>query len=100
MLNAAVAELQRAYPNQIIGIEGHTDADGPAAGTWQSNHQLSTARAGAVLDYLTQRAGMKPQQLFLVGHGGNHPVASNASPAGKARNRRVELVVYPDEWQK
>jgi flagellar motor protein MotB len=100
MLNAVVAEIQRTYPNQIIGVEGHTDSDLPAQGTWQSNHQLSTARAGAVLDYLTQRAGMKTQQLFLVGHGGNHPVASNASPAGKARNRRVELVIYPDEWQK
>ena len=43
---------------------------------------------------------MRPQQLFLVAHGSNHPVVSNASLQGKARNRRVELVVYPEQWQK
>ena len=34
---------------------------------------------------------------FVVGHGSNHPVVSNATPAGKERNRRVELVVYPEQ---
>ena len=58
------------------------------------------ARSAAVFDYLTTRGRMRPQELFLVGHGSNHPVVSNASAAGKARNRRVELVVYPDQWQK
>ncbi len=100
MLDTVAAEIQRAYPNQIIGVEGHTDSDPPQQGTWQSNHQLSTARAGAVLDYLAGRSHMRPQQLFVVGHGGNHPVVSNATPQGKARNRRVELVVYPEQWTK
>jgi outer membrane protein OmpA-like peptidoglycan-associated protein len=35
-------------------------------------------------------------QLFVVGHGSNHPIVSNGSPEGKQRNRRVELVVYPE----
>ena len=39
---------------------------------------------------------MAPNQLFVIGHGGNHPVVSNASDAGKARNRRIEFVVYPE----
>jgi flagellar motor protein MotB len=98
MLDTVAAEIQRTYPNQIIGVEGHTDSDPPQQGTWQSNHQLSTARAGAVLDYLAGRSHMRPQQLFVVGHGGNHPVVSNATPQGKTRNRRVELVVYPEQW--
>lgn len=100
LLDASAAELVRAYPNQIIGIEGHTDNDAPQQGVWFSNHQLSTARATAVFDYLVTRAKMRPQQLFLVGHGGNHPVVSNASTQGKARNRRIELVVYPEQWQR
>jgi flagellar motor protein MotB len=99
MLDAVANELQRAYPTQIIGVEGHTDSD-PPQGSWMSDHQVSIARAGAVFDYLTSRGHMRPQQLFLVGHGSNHPVVSNASMQGKARNRRVEVVVYPDQWQK
>ena len=83
------------YPEQIIGIEGHTDNDPPPA-PWASAHQFTMGRAMAVFDYLSTRTQLKPNQLFLVGHGANHPVVSNATLAGKARNRRVELVVYPD----
>jgi flagellar motor protein MotB len=97
-LDSVASELERAYPSQIIGVEGHTDSD-PPQGRWASNHQISIAWAGAVFDYLTTRDHIRPQQLFLVGHGANHPVVSNASLQGKARNRRVELVVYPDPWQ-
>ncbi len=99
LLDTIASELQRSYSNQIIGIEGHTDTDNPPPG-WTSNQQLSTSRASSVLDYLTSRSHMKPQQLFLVAHGSNHPVVSNASLQGKARNRRIELVVYPESWQK
>jgi outer membrane protein OmpA-like peptidoglycan-associated protein len=51
----------------------------------------------AVYDYLATHSHLKPQQLFVVGHGANHPVVSNGTPAGKERNRRVELVVYPEK---
>ncbi|MCC7086982.1 MAG: OmpA family protein [Pirellulales bacterium] len=99
LITAVVAEIERAYPNQIIGVEGHCDSDSPPQGMWTSNHQLSMARATAVFDYLTTRSGIRPQQLFTVAHGSNHPVVSNATMQGKARNRRVELVVYPEQWQ-
>ena len=39
---------------------------------------------------------MPESQMFVIGHGANHPIASNASDQGKARNRRVEFVVYPE----
>lgn len=103
MIDTVAAELERSYPGQFIGVEGHSDTDPPpkggqlpSGGPWVSNHQLSTARATAVFDYLTLRTRLKPQQLFVVGHGGNHPVVSNATSAGKARNRRVELAIYPE----
>jgi flagellar motor protein MotB len=96
-LAGVAAELARLYPRQIIGVEGHTDTDPVVGGGWRSNHQLSTARAMAVYDVLASRTALEPRQLFVVGHGPNHPVVSNASDAGKQRNRRVELVVYPEQ---
>jgi len=99
IIDTAAAAVARSYPNQIVGVEGHTDTDPPQQGMWMSNHQLSMARAGAVFDYLTSRGQLRPQQLFLVAHGANHPVVSNATAQGKARNRRVELVIYPDQWR-
>ena len=96
MIVSAVTELMRSYPGQIIGVEGHTDNDPVTAGQWRSNHELSIARAMAVYDVLVNRTRLQGDQLFVVGHGSNHPVVSNATLEGKQRNRRVELVVYPE----
>jgi len=49
-----------------------------------------------VFDFFTTRTPLRQGQLFLVAHGANHPVVSNATAAGRARNRRVELVIYPE----
>jgi flagellar motor protein MotB len=92
----ALTELMRSYPDQLIGVEGHTDNDPVAGGQWRSNHELSVARAMAVYDVITSRTRLQGDQLFVVGHGSNHPVVSNATMEGKQRNRRVELVVYPE----
>lgn len=89
-------ELLRTYPNQTIGIEGHTDSDPVPPGQWRNNHQLSANRAMAVYDVLVSEGRINPAQLFIVAHGENHPVLSNATPTGKKRNARVELVVYPE----
>ncbi|HVX61087.1 MAG TPA: OmpA family protein [Pirellulales bacterium] len=97
VIDAVAAEVARTYPNQLIGIEGHTDSDPINNQVWRDNHHLSLGRAMAVYDYLATRTQLKPQQLFVVGHGANHPVVSNGTPAGKDRNRRVELVVYPEK---
>jgi flagellar motor protein MotB len=101
MIETVVAEIDRRYPGQFIGIESHTDSDPPPSGSqWLTNHQLSAARAQAVFDYLVARTKLKAEQLFIVGHGGNHPLVSNGTAAGKARNRRIELAIYPDRaWQ-
>jgi flagellar motor protein MotB len=93
---AAAAEVSRTYPDQVIGVEGHTDNDNVAGGQWRSNQALSVARAMTVYDILVTRTRLQSQQLFVVGHGENHPVVSNATYEGKQRNRRVELVIYPD----
>lgn len=97
VIDAVASEVARTYPNQLIGIEGHTDSDPINNQIWRDNHHLSLGRAMAVYDYLATRTRLKPQQLFVVGHGANHPVVSNGTPAGKDRNRRVELVIYPEK---
>ncbi|HVU87899.1 MAG TPA: OmpA family protein [Pirellulales bacterium] len=96
LLDTVAADIVRLYPNQIVGIEGHTDNDSASAGKWQNNHQLSIGEALAVYDYVSLRSRLQPGQLFVVGHGPNHPIVSNGTAAGKERNRRVELVIYPE----
>jgi chemotaxis protein MotB len=93
ILDRVASELARNYPRQLIAIEGHTDSM-PAAGGI-TNHQLSAAQALAVFDQLTRRNRLPSQQLFLVAEGANRPRESNATQAGQARNRRIELVIHP-----
>jgi flagellar motor protein MotB len=96
LIDQVAGQVIRAYPHQMIGIEGHTDSDPLKNSKWTSNQQLSIGRAMAVYDHLVGRTGVNPSQLFVVGHGANHPAISNGTSAGKERNRRVELVIYPD----
>ena len=96
LISSVAAEMYANYPDQIIGIEGHTDSDPIGGRQVGSNHELSVHRAMAVHDTLVGRTRYRPDQLFVVGHGPNHPVVSNATLEGKKRNRRVELVVYPE----
>jgi len=96
LLDAVAAELARAYPEQKIGVEGHTDTDLVRSPLGDSQ-QISVARATAVYQYLASRGTLPANRLFIVGYGSNNPVVSNATAAGKARNSRVELVVYPEK---
>ena len=89
-------ELDRVFPGHFMGIEGHADTEPLLNASWGSAHQLTAARSAAVFDFLTGRTRMKAGQLFLVAHGPNHPLVSNATAAGRARNRRIELVVYSE----
>lgn len=96
LLDSVAADLRQNFPENLIGIEGHTDDGATHSQQFPTNHHLSAAQALAVYNSLAQKRMMAPNQLFVIGHGGNHPVVSNASDAGKARNRRIEFVVYPE----
>jgi flagellar motor protein MotB len=96
LLDQVASAVARTYPRQIIGIEGHTDND-PVGGTlYRSSHELTIAQATAVLNHFVERSRMSPQRMFVLGHGANHPLVSNGTTQGKARNRRIEVVVYPE----
>ncbi|MEO6835799.1 MAG: OmpA family protein [Candidatus Tumulicola sp.] len=82
-----IAGVLRAHPAWNMRIEGYTDSDGGAA----YNLALSNRRAQAVVNDLVARYGIARRRLHAAGYGLTHPVASNATDAGKALNRRVEL---------
>jgi flagellar motor protein MotB len=96
LLESIGADLRRNFPDNIIGIEGHTDDGATHSQQFPTNHHLSAAQALAAYNALAQRGTIPAGQLFVIGHGANHPVVSNASDAGRARNRRIEFVVYPE----
>ncbi|QDU55536.1 OmpA/MotB family protein [Aeoliella mucimassa] len=95
-LRTVATDLMTNYPDHLIGIEGHTDPMTPASPQYSTPHHLSVAQSTAVYDLLVRSLGVSPQQLFVIGHGANHPVVSNATAAGQAQNRRIELVIYPE----
>ena len=78
-----------------IGIEGHTDNAPIKYSGWKSNWELSTARATSVLHYLIDK-GVLPEKLAAIGYGEFRPVASNDTPEGQRKNRRVEIVILPE----
>jgi flagellar motor protein MotB len=94
ILDEIASAVQRSYPRQRIVIEGHTDDS--FAGNPTAAHALASQQAGAVFQQLVQRGRLPAQQLSVLALGENHPLASNGTAAGKAKNRRVEIVVYPD----
>ena len=80
-----------------IQIGGHTD-NIPISGKnspWPSNWALSAARAVNVVLLLEEDVGIDPELLSAVGYGEHRPIADNATPEGRARNRRIELVLVP-----
>ncbi|MFM7072489.1 MAG: OmpA family protein [Planctomycetota bacterium] len=109
-LDQVATAILRSYPRQRIGIEAHTDDSAVAAsgsavnagpamggpGPVSAAHQLTAAQAAAVLDLLVTRNRLPSRQLFAVAHGANHPRVANTTADGRLRNRRVEVVVYPE----
>ena len=92
---AQVVTVVNAYPDASIDISGHTDGKGSDA----YNQPLSEKRAAAVAQWLTRRAGVDPSRVHAIGFGKSRPVAPNTkpdgsdNPDGRAKNRRVEIVV-------
>lgn len=96
LLQAVASDLLAAYPEQVIGVEGHTDGAPVASPQYPTSHHLSVAQATAAYEAFRRVSGAPARQLFVIGHGANHPLVSNGTEAGRKRNRRVELVIYPE----
>jgi outer membrane protein OmpA-like peptidoglycan-associated protein len=85
---ARFAGIVASYPGLRFMVEGHTDDTGTVA----ANNELSLRRAIAVRDYLISQ-GVAASSTDVAGLGSSRPVADNATADGRARNRRVEIVV-------
>jgi outer membrane protein OmpA-like peptidoglycan-associated protein len=85
-----VSESLRQHPNSTVRVVGHTDNVGSAA----YNNQLSRDRAMSVARELIAN-GTSAQRVTVSGRGFNEPITSNATAAGRAQNRRVEIVITP-----
>jgi chemotaxis protein MotB len=95
-----VAAVLAQHPNLKIHVIGHTDnipIRPGARGRYASNWELSTARALAAVRFLTEKAGVEPSRLGAVGYGEFRPVADNATPEGRARNRRIAITILSEE---
>lgn len=88
-LNSVALVLQE-FNQTLVDVTGHTDSTGTPA----HNQRLSEARAGSVADYLIGR-GNNPGRFQAIGVGQSDPIASNATPEGRAQNRRVEIKIVP-----
>ena len=94
-----VIEILRAVNDKAIRIEGHTDAmpiAGSLAQRYPTNWELSAARAINVARYL-QKESINPAFLSAAGFGEFKPVADNATVEGRAKNRRIEIVLVPKD---
>ena len=93
---AAIADTLNQYAN-IFRIEGHTDNIPIMSSEFRSNWELSTIRATNVVHFLTENAEFAPESLSAVGYGEFRPISDNASNEGRARNRRVDIVLLAAE---
>jgi outer membrane protein OmpA-like peptidoglycan-associated protein len=91
-LNQIAASLDKRFKNAFIGVYGHTDSTGNAG----HNKTLGAQRANAVKDWLITNAGVAEQQISVHSLGETKPLAPNTTDKGKAQNRSVEIVAFPD----
>jgi OmpA-OmpF porin, OOP family len=88
-LMAKVKQALALFPDAPIVVEGHTDANGSDS----ANLILSQDRADAVKQYIVTNFGRNPERISSIGYGEARPVSTNESADGRARNRRIDLVI-------
>lgn len=85
-----LADFLSSNPNSSVVIEGHTDSQGSA----ELNRSLSERRAAAITSVLIESFGISPDRVQSVGYGQTRPIASNDTPEGRSKNRRVVVEVF------
>jgi chemotaxis protein MotB len=95
-----IADLLSGHPALKIHVIGHTDnvpIRQSAQSRFSSNWELSAARALAAVHCLTEKSGIDPRRVGAVAYGEFRPIADNATAEGRAKNRRIEITILPDE---
>jgi chemotaxis protein MotB len=95
---AKVGAVLAQIDDKTIQVSGHTDnlpLGDKLTAQFPTNWELSSARAVTVVRFLAEKANVPPQRLVASGYGEWSPIASNKSPSGRARNRRIEILLTP-----
>jgi len=95
---ARVGAVLAQIDDKTIQVSGHTDnlpLGDKLTAQFPTNWELSAARAVTVVRFLTEKANVPPQRLVASGYGEWSPLASNRSASGRARNRRIEILLTP-----
>jgi len=87
-----IGQLLNVDETHPLDVEGNTDNVPIHGGVYPSNWELSTARASTVVRFFAER-GVSPHRMIATGFADQRPMASNATPVGRTRNRRVEIVM-------
>ena len=87
-----ISQLLNLAGEHPVNVEGNTDNVPIHSSVYPSNWELSTARASTVVRFLSEH-GVSPARLTATGYADQHPIASDATATGRARNRRVEIVL-------
>lgn len=91
-----IAHSLQNFKNPVL-IEGHTDSMPIKNERFPSNWELSTARATNIIKYLTSEHKIPPSRLSAVGYGEYMPIEKNTTPQGRAKNRRVDIIVLSSD---
>ncbi len=91
-----LAKILKDNPNLEITIEGHTDNLAIKNKRFKDNWDLSAARAIAVARVLINKYGVPPERITVAGRSMYSPVAPNTTKIGRAKNRRIEIILYPN----
>ena len=90
-----IAKIIADYKDYDVLVEGNTDNVPISQKNIRNNWDLSTLRASSVVQALQNQYGVDPKRLTAAGRGEYNPVASNATPKGKQRNRRTQIIITP-----
>jgi len=91
-----LANILKEYPDTNVLVVGHTDSSGPA----DYNMTLSEKRAFAVTNYFVQSKGLSSSRFTTTWFGEDQPIADNSTVEGRAKNRRVNVAIVPNEKMK
>lgn len=90
--------LSKKFATHMIRVEGHTDSEPVTSRIYPSNWELSTARASTIVKFLIKNYKFRADRFSAIGYADTRPIAENKNSQGRAKNRRVEIVVLRNKY--
>lgn len=96
VIEPVAAQLSAIFARNRIGVEAFADNSSLYNGTNGTPLQLTSAQASALVELMARSSGLDGGQLSAVAQGASRPLGSNETPVGRAENRRIEIIIYPE----